>query len=133
MIPAWGGITTVLVADDDAQLLRLLVRLLEREGHVVLQAADSDSALELFRAHVGEIDLLLLDIGLDPHGIEEPLRAMLEARPDLPVILASGDEVPAAISEKLSEIGGVFLRKPFPPPALLRGLAEAQAASEKIG
>ena len=127
------GLKTVLVADDDAQLLRLLVRLLERGGHSVLSAPDGAGAIEVFRAHAREIDLAVLDVGLEPNGVGEPLRRMLETRPDLPVVLASGDQPPEAISAQLHEIGGVFLRKPFPPPALLCALEEAQEASAKIG
>jgi two-component system cell cycle sensor histidine kinase/response regulator CckA len=127
------GVKTVLVADDDAQLLGLLVRLLERGGHSVLSAPDGAEAIEVFRAHALEIDLAVLDVGLEPNGVGEPLKRMLEARPDLPVVLASGDLPPEAISAQLDEIGGVFLRKPFPPPALLCALEEAQEASAKIG
>lgn len=113
--PGVGGSETVLVADDDEQLLRLLVRLLERDGNRVLSAADSVAALETFHANADQIDLVVLDVGLDPDGIEKPLRVMLEAKPDLSVILASGDQPPDGIQQQLEEIGGVFLRKPFPP------------------
>ena len=50
-----GGSQTVLVADDDAQLLRLLVRLLERAGHRVLPASNSAAAIESFRTDAGEL------------------------------------------------------------------------------
>lgn len=70
-------------------------------------------------------------MGLEPDGVSKPLTAMLEARPELKVILASGDEPPSEVAEQLDKIGGAFLRKPFPPPALLRAVAEAQGASVK--
>jgi two-component system cell cycle sensor histidine kinase/response regulator CckA len=126
-----GGTKVVLDADDDAQLLRLLVRLLEREGHRVLKASDSAGALELFREHAHEIDLAVLDVGPDPDGIQQPLRTMLDARPDLAVVLASGDQPPGDISAQLEEIGGIFLRKPFAPPALLRAMAAVHDAPSK--
>ena len=128
-----GGSKTVLVADDDGQLLRLLVRLLERDGHRVLSAANGADVLDVFHANLDRIDLAVLDVGLEPDGIEKPLRAMLESKPHLAVILASGDQPSDAIHAQLDEIGGVFLRKPFPPRALLCAVAEAQDASVKIG
>lgn len=52
--------TTVLTADDDPQLLRLVARNLELEGYNVLTASDGELALEQIEAHVP--DLVLLDV-----------------------------------------------------------------------
>src|SRR6266581_4502168 len=52
--------TTVLTADDDPQLLRLVMRNLQLEGYDVLVASDGKQALELIEAH--SPDLVLLDV-----------------------------------------------------------------------
>src|SRR5260221_8174153 len=52
--------TTVLTADDDPQLLRLIARNLELEDYDVLVASDGQQALEEIEAHVP--DLVLLDV-----------------------------------------------------------------------
>jgi len=52
--------TTVLTADDDPQLLRLVMRNLQLEGYDVLVASDGKQALELIEAH--QPDLVLLDV-----------------------------------------------------------------------
>ena len=52
--------TTVLAAEDDPQLLRLLTRNLELEGYEVLPASDGQQALE--QIEVNTPDLVLLDI-----------------------------------------------------------------------
>ena len=96
----------------------------------MLAVSDGAAASESFRTHAGEIDLVLLDVSLEPDGIQKLLGAMLKARPDLGVVLASGDPLP---DEIVASLAGVFLHKPFPPPALLRAVAEAQDASVKIG
>ena len=52
--------TTILVADDDPQLLRLVTRNLELDGYTILSAGDGQRALELMEAHAP--DLALLDV-----------------------------------------------------------------------
>jgi DNA-binding response OmpR family regulator len=52
--------STVLTADDDPHLLRLVMRNLEFEGYEVLTASDGQQALEQTEAH--EPDLVLLDV-----------------------------------------------------------------------
>src|SRR6266702_2782760 len=52
--------TTILTADDDPQLLRLVSRNLELEDYDVLTASDGKQALEQIEAHAP--DLVLLDV-----------------------------------------------------------------------
>lgn len=52
--------TTVLAADDDPQLLRLMTRNLQLEGYDVLAASDGQQALELIESN--SPDLVLLDV-----------------------------------------------------------------------
>lgn len=52
--------TTVLTADDDPQLLRLVARNLEFEDYSVLTASDGKQALDLIEAH--SPDAVLLDV-----------------------------------------------------------------------
>src|SRR5712691_5502893 len=52
--------TTILTADDDPQLLRLVMRNLQLEGYDVLTASDGKQALEQIEAHAP--DLVLLDV-----------------------------------------------------------------------
>jgi len=51
---------TILTADDDPQLLRLVMRNLQLEGYEVLMASDGKQALEQIEAH--QPDLVLLDV-----------------------------------------------------------------------
>jgi DNA-binding NtrC family response regulator len=116
---------TVLVVDDEESLLRLMVRLLERADYQVWAAKDGTEARELFHQHAAEIDLALIDVFHPPGaGAEDLLPELLEHKPDLDVILTSGDVLPAPLEEILTRIGGRFLRKPFVPKALLRLLDE---------
>ena len=124
---------TALIVDDEDQLLRLMVRLLEGAGYRVWGAPDGVEALKLFREHAAEIDLALIDVMHPPGaGASDLLPELLAERPDLAVILTSGDALPEDLEEKLTSIDGNFLRKPFLPKALLRlveGVGKAAKAS----
>jgi len=52
---------TVLVVDDDANLRRILSRLLETRGYRVLAAGNGREALEVYQAQ-GPVDLVVLDV-----------------------------------------------------------------------
>jgi CheY-like chemotaxis protein len=119
---------SVLVVDDDPQLLRLMARLLDGAGHHTRTAATLPDALALFDAPGAEIDLAVLDVNLAASGGggAAELLPLLRARaPGLEVVLISGDELPQDLEQALSAQGGRFLRKPFAPKALLRVLEES--------
>src|SRR3954453_3179231 len=90
-------VTTVLLAEDDAAIAEPLSRALQREGYDVDVAVDGVAALD--RVRLGQVDLLVLDLGLPGmDGLEVCRRVRLDA-PDLPVLMltARTDEVDFAI------------------------------------
>ena len=127
-----------LVVDDEEPLLRLMVRLLERADYQVWAAKDGTEARALFREHAAEIGLALIDVVHPPGaGAEDLLPELIEHKPDLEVILTSGDVLSSQLEELLNRIGGRFLRKPFVPKTLLRLLDETNGpevtASTAVG
>src|SRR5512135_3206073 len=62
--PRTPGASTILVADDDPQILSVISRQLTRLGYRVLEASDGAAALASARQH--RPDLILLDV-LMPH------------------------------------------------------------------
>ena len=119
---------TILVVDDEPALLRLVVRVLERQRYTVLQAGAGDEAISLFDEHKDTIDGVVLDVVIPPNGVREVLDHMISERPDLMVILSSGDEPEDSLSARIREHGGVFLRKPFLPKALIELVESGLAA-----
>ena len=117
---------TALIIDDEEQLLRLMVRVLERAGYQAWGAEDADAGLRLFHEHLEEIDLVLPDVIMPGPGAEEILPQLLAERSDLKVIPMSGDVLSESLESELAAIGGNFLRKPFVPKSLLR-LVELEA------
>ncbi len=111
---------TVLIVDDEPQLLKLMVRIFERSGYQVLAAADGDRAIELVTQRGDAIDVMVLDVIIPPKGAGAVLDAVLPDHPDLHLVMASGDQLADELREKLDGQGGVFVRKPFVPKAILQ-------------
>lgn len=118
---AMNDLRTVLVVDDEESLRRLLARVLKRNGAQVMTAGTASEARQLFREHMAELDVVLLDVLMPGgEGAAILLPEFLAERPSLEVILTSGDALPLDLEADLTRIGGQFLRKPFMPKALLR-------------
>ena len=106
---------TILVVDDDPFVRELLVKLLAREGHKVLEAEDGSKALDhLDRENV---DLALLDVMMPVMDGFETCRRIREDRKDLvlPVVFVTALE--DRNSRVLGKAAGAddFLTKPIDP------------------
>jgi two-component system cell cycle sensor histidine kinase/response regulator CckA len=121
---------TILIVDDEPALLRLVTRVLEREGYKTLSAKAGDEAIVVFDKYRDEIDGVILDIVIPPNGVEEVFDHMMAARPGLGVgvVFVSGDEPEYALAEKIELHGAVFLRKPFLPTVLVKLVVQGLAA-----
>lgn len=116
---------TVLVADDEPAILRFAERALAPAGFRVLKAADGAAAAELLRARIGEVDLVVLDRTMPRLPGERVLELIRGLRPDLPVIVSSGD-TDGWSGPALDTVA--VLRKPFTGRELLEAVRAALAA-----
>jgi len=80
----------LLVIDDESAICTSLKSILGRIGYVVTTSSDPVAAVELFRADPQAFDLVLTDLTMPRLTGIDVARAVLEARPDLPVLMASG-------------------------------------------
>jgi two-component system cell cycle sensor histidine kinase/response regulator CckA len=108
----------VLVVDDEPMIRRFAARVLLEEGFGVYEATDGEEALDLIRAGVANLDVVLSDIVMPRMNGVQLLQSLSTLRPDLPVLLMSGYG-----TAQLAELGiaspcGV-LGKPFSPEALV--------------
>jgi CheY-like chemotaxis protein len=104
---------TILVVDDEPMVREFAHRLLESEGHVVLEAGSGQEALITLRERVGEIDGVLLDLSMPGMDGTDLLSALRSFAPAMPVIVHSG--YPAdSTAESLApwHVAGV-LQKPY--------------------
>ncbi|MDQ0063800.1 DNA-binding response OmpR family regulator [Paenibacillus harenae] len=112
---------TILIADDEREIVGLLKLFLEKEGYRIAEAYDGDQAWEHIRSN--RVDLAIIDIAMPRmNGFE--LLKRLRTEYQLPVIVISarnGD------SDKILGLGlgaDDFIAKPFNP---LEVVARVQA------
>jgi len=115
---------TVLVVEDAEGLRELTRRLLERQGHTALVAANADEARELFDQH-GSIDLLLTDVVMPGASGPELVKELVGRRTTLKVIYMSGYTDDAIVHHGVLDPGIVFLQKPFSSESLALKIREA--------
>lgn len=84
------GAGHVLVVEDDPAVRRLLVRQLTRVGYTVAEASDGRIALEVLRAALTPVDVVLTDLVMPNMGGEALTRQLAKEFPALPVLCMSG-------------------------------------------
>jgi DNA-binding response OmpR family regulator len=103
----------ILVVDDSATIRAVLGKMLNQDGHVVLKAADGESALEI--AQREQPDLIFLDIVMPGMNGFAVLRA-LRREPlthDIPIVMISGN-LQATEQFYVQRFGADdFMKKPF--------------------
>ncbi len=108
-----GGTQTILFVDDEEVLRSLGQRALERFGYRVLLAADGIEAVRLFREHVNEIDLVILDLSMPRKGGEDAYQEMRNIRTDLRILLCCGYNEAIANTKIAGDNVVGFLPKPW--------------------
>jgi two-component system, cell cycle sensor histidine kinase and response regulator CckA len=104
---------TVLVAENEQFVLRLLEQVLSKRGFQVLLAADGQEAIETYCRHKTEIDVVLLDVGLPKVDGLNVFYKMKSENPDVRVIIVSGFLEPE-LRTKMHQAGVQhFIDKPY--------------------
>ncbi|HEX5617045.1 MAG TPA: response regulator [Solirubrobacteraceae bacterium] len=126
--PPSDGSAVILAADDDEDILQLVVFRLERSGYTVLQAHDGEEALRLALEH--KPDLAVLDVmmpKMDGFEVTRRLRAE-EATRAMPIIMLTARAQDSDVEQGFDAGASDYLRKPFSPQELR---ARVQAILER--
>jgi CheY-like chemotaxis protein len=103
----------ILIADDLPIILTVLKFELESRGFNVWLAVDGEDAVDLYRSHHNEIDLVLLDVqmpGLDgPHTLE----ALQRLNPDVIACFMTGNAGRYTKEDLLNRGATLIFSKPF--------------------
>ena len=107
------GTESILLVEDDAEVLQVLAATLEDLGYRVLTAANGKAALDLFAEKGEGIDLLVTDLIMPGLGGKALGRAIRDRRPGLPILYMTGYAFDVATQELEEEQGAALLQKPF--------------------
>ncbi len=105
--------TGVLVVDDEKIVRGFLALGLRSAGFAIWQADSGLQALELYRAHRDEIDVVLLDVRMPGMNGAQTFAALRELDPAVPCCFMSGDPGDVSISALLARGAAGFVAKPF--------------------
>jgi two-component system response regulator MtrA len=108
----------IVVADDEADILRLVAFTLRRRGYTVLEAVDGAQALQLILAELP--DLAILDVMMPMLSGLDVVREMAAntATANIPVLIVSAKGQAADIEAGLATGAASYLPKPFSPRVL---------------
>ncbi len=112
--PPQRGQETILLAEDDPTVRKLIGASLRRNGYTVLEATNGKEALVLWRQHQQSIQLLFSDMVM-PEGLNglELARQLRQANPHLKVLISSGYSVETSQLEAADGNWITYLPKPF--------------------
>jgi CheY-like chemotaxis protein len=112
-------VATILICDDEAPMRQLIAASLDGTGHIVLEATDGATAVELARLH--RPDALVLDVMLpDRSGLE--VLAEIRAEPTLAhvkVIILTARAQRTDHDAAVAAGADRFMAKPFRPSQLV--------------
>ena len=123
-IPRGRG-ETILAVEDDAPVLGLARRTLEKLGYVVMTSANPVEAIAMAKEHDGEIHLLLTDVVLPEMSGKDLAGEISKIRPDIRVLYMSGYTANVIAHHGVLDEGVQFIGKPFTSQSLGRKVGEA--------
>ena len=118
------GFETLLVVEDQDEVRRFAVSVLQSYGYTVVEATDGNEALRLLDSHDGQIDLVLSDVVMPGLGGKELALRLSRRSPRMPVLLMSGYLGDESDEGVLPNDGLRYLHKPFTPEELARRVRE---------
>jgi two-component system, cell cycle sensor histidine kinase and response regulator CckA len=113
------GTETLLLVEDDEELVRLLQVTLEEFGYTVLGARNAAEAVELCERHDGVIHLAIAETVLPGASGLDLGRELMGRRPELRLLYMSGS-TDKLVEQMRREHSAGFIRKPFSAAALSR-------------
>lgn len=103
---------TILLVDDDLEILRTNTDFLEGQGYRIISADEAAEAVEIFEDKKDEIKLAVLDVMLpEINGFE--LCKMLKEIREIPVIFLTGKDTEDDKIEGLMLGGDDYITKPY--------------------
>jgi CheY-like chemotaxis protein len=107
----------ILWVDDEIDLLRAHVRLLEEKGYSVDVATNGEDAVEM--ARVKGYDLVFLDEMMPGMGGLQTLSKMKDLQPGLPIVMVTKNEAESLMEEAIGGKISDYLTKPVNPSQVL--------------
>ncbi len=120
---------TALVVEDEHLVMEVNRAIVEKLGYDVLEAKTGKEAVRIARQYEGRIDFVLLDVILSDMDGSLIYPKLMEARPELKVVVCSGFSLDGPAREILESGAESFIQKPFTVAALSAVLKKIMSGS----
>ena len=127
------GSETVLVVEDDDQLRKLIVQVLQTQGYQALEASCGDDALVIYKERKEPIHLLLTDVVMPKMSGVHLVERCRELGREFKVLYMSGYVENVIIYHEVLVTGVNYIRKPFTVHGLARKVREILDQDPKPG
>jgi PAS domain S-box-containing protein len=107
------GDETILVVEDDREMLEICRRMLEEMGYRVLTACTGNEAIRQMKDSVIAIDLLIIDVIMPDMNGHDLAKLLLTAKPGMKCLFTSGYTANAIAHHGVLDEGVNFIQKPF--------------------
>ena len=114
----YHGRGRVLFVDDEVHLGKIASAVLQKLGYEVRTFSSPEEALDHFRKHSGDIDLIITDLTMPRMTGERLAEALKRIRPDVPVILCTGDKDQVKLQRIVESGVDGLVMKPWVPSEL---------------
>jgi len=120
----YRGAETILIVDDEPDILDIGQNTLEQFGYTVLMARSGEEAVEIYSRQGNHIDLVILDLGMPGMGGEKCLQELLRMNPSVKVLIASGYAATQTVQGILEAGATGFMAKPYRLEDMLKKVRE---------
>ena len=107
------GKGAVLMIDDDADVLQVGERMLERLGFQVLTTPDAAEAIEIFKKLAANLDCVLINLTMPKMDGVELFHKLREIRENIPIIICSGYTEEQVMNRFRENKPEGFIQKPY--------------------
>jgi two-component system NtrC family sensor kinase len=118
------GTETVLLAEDDPDVRKLIREALAKNGYTVKEAVDGEEAVRVFMENRDKIGILVLDMIMPQMKGTEAYDKIVKIRPGIKVIFMSGYTEETIYRKGVLEKGLSFVSKPVSPHDILTKIRE---------
>lgn len=124
---------TILLVDDEPDILAIAREMLEGEGYEILEALNAEEAVRVAAGHAGPIHLLLTDVVMPGASGQDLAQLLGLQRPDLRVLYMSSFAIikgrrQFAEVENGLDLGVPIVLKPFTAERLMEKVQEVLAS-----
>jgi len=120
----YRGAETIIIVDDEPDILDIGQNTLEQFGYTVLMARSGEEAIEIYSRQGNRIDLVILDLGMPGMGGEKCLQELLRMNPSVKVLIASGYAATQTVQGILEAGATGFMAKPYRLEDMLKKVRE---------